>query len=104
MALSKQAELAKKRRPRLSSTAADDHTPEQPTPVRSNAQPGRVARKPRGSPNSLSRNGWRPSTFAPGKSVSIKVNPMKDGSTGGQFIGAKFTDGTTIGNWEKAGD
>jgi hypothetical protein len=54
-----------------------------------------------GSPNSLSRNGWRPSTFAPGKSVSIKVNPMKDGSTGGQFIGAKFADGTTIGNWDK---
>lgn len=54
-----------------------------------------------GSPNSLSRNGWRPSTFAPGTSVSIKVNPMKDGSTGGQFIGAKFTDGTTIGNWDR---
>jgi hypothetical protein len=54
-----------------------------------------------GSPNSLSRNGWRPSTFAPGKSVSIKVNPMKDGSPGGQFIGAKFADGTTIGNWDR---
>ena len=54
-----------------------------------------------GSPNTLSRNGWRPSTFAPGASVSIKVNPMKDGSTGGQFIGAKFTDGHTIGNWDR---
>jgi hypothetical protein len=54
-----------------------------------------------GSPNTLSRNGWRPSTFAPGASVSIKVNPMKDGSTGGQFIGAKFADGHTIGNWER---
>ena len=54
-----------------------------------------------GSPNSLSRSGWRPSTFAPGTSVSIKVNPMKDGSTGGQFIGAKFADGKTIGNWDR---
>ena len=54
-----------------------------------------------GSPNSLSRNGWRPSTFAPGKNVSIKLNPMKDGSTGGQFIGAKFADGTTLGNWDR---
>jgi len=54
-----------------------------------------------GSPNTLSRNGWRPSTFAPGASVSIKVNPMKDGSAGGQFIGAKFPDGKTIGNWDR---
>ena len=54
-----------------------------------------------GSPNTLSRNGWRPSTFAPGASVSIKVNPMKDGSAGGQFIGAKFADGKTIGNWDR---
>jgi hypothetical protein len=54
-----------------------------------------------GSPNTLSRNGWRPSTFAPGTSVSIKVNPMKDGSTGGQFIGAKFSDGHTVGNWDR---
>src|SRR4051812_20132456 len=28
-----------------------------------------------GSPNALSRNGWRPSPFAPGAAVSIKVNP-----------------------------
>ena len=54
-----------------------------------------------GSPNTLSRNGWRPSTFAPGASVSIKVNPMKDGSAGGQFIGAKFADGHVIGNWDR---
>ena len=53
-----------------------------------------------GGPNSLSRQGWRPTTFKPGDAVSIKVNPMKDGSLGGQFIGAKLADGTTIGNWE----
>ena len=54
-----------------------------------------------GSPNTLSRNGWRPSTFAAGTAVSIKVNPMKDGQPGGQFIGAKFADGHTIGNWDR---
>jgi hypothetical protein len=53
-----------------------------------------------GGPNSLSRQGWRPTTFKPGDAVSIKVNPMKDGSTGGQFIGAKLADGKTIGNFE----
>jgi hypothetical protein len=54
-----------------------------------------------GSPNTLSRNGWRPSTFAAGTVVSIKVNPMKDGQPGGQFIAAKFADGKTIGNWDR---
>jgi Family of unknown function (DUF6152) len=52
-----------------------------------------------GGPNSLSRQGWRPTTFKPGDAVSIKVNPMKDGSTGGLFVGAKLPDGKTIGNW-----
>jgi hypothetical protein len=27
---------------------------------------------------------------------------MKDGSSGGQFVGAKLADGTTIGNWDRA--
>ena len=52
-----------------------------------------------GGPNSLSRQGWRPTSFKPGDVVTIKVNPMKDGSTGGQFIGAKLPDGKTLGNW-----
>lgn len=52
-----------------------------------------------GSPNTLSRQGWRPTTFTPGAVVSIRVNPMKDGSPGGQFVAAKFDDGKTIGNW-----
>jgi hypothetical protein len=54
-----------------------------------------------GGPNSLSRQGWRPTTFKPGDTVSIKVNPMKDGSTGGLFVGAKLADGKTLGNWER---
>jgi len=54
-----------------------------------------------GSPNALGRQGWRPSTFAAGAAVSLKVNPMKDGSTAGQFIAAKFADGKTLGNWDR---
>ena len=50
-----------------------------------------------GGPNSLSRNGWRPTTFKPGDAVSIRVNPMRDGSLGGLFVGAKLADGKTIG-------
>jgi hypothetical protein len=53
-----------------------------------------------GSPNTLSRNGWRSSSFKPGDEVTVRVNPMKDGSAAGNFIGAKFeADGRTIGRW-----
>jgi hypothetical protein len=53
-----------------------------------------------GSPNSLSRRGWRSTTFKPGDQVSMRINPMKDGSAGGAFVGAKFSDGKTIGRWQ----
>jgi Family of unknown function (DUF6152) len=53
-----------------------------------------------GSPNQLGRQGVRPSTFPAGAAVTIRTNPMKDGSAGGAFIGAKLADGTTLGNWE----
>jgi len=54
-----------------------------------------------GSPNTLSRNGWRSTTFKAGDEVTVRLNPMKDGSAAGMFIGAKFAaDGKTIGRWE----
>jgi hypothetical protein len=54
-----------------------------------------------GSPNTLSRQGWRATTFKNGDVVTVRFNPMKDGSAAGQFIGAKFeSDGKTIGRWQ----
>jgi hypothetical protein len=54
-----------------------------------------------GSPNSLSRRGWRSTTFEPGDVVTVRLNPMKDGTPAGAFIGAKFeADGRTIGRWD----
>jgi hypothetical protein len=53
-----------------------------------------------GSPNSLSRRGWRSTTFKPGDVVTVRLNPMKDGTPAGGFVGAKFADGKTIGRWE----
>lgn len=53
-----------------------------------------------GSPNQLGRQGIRPSTFPAGAAVTIRTNPMKDGSAGGAFLGARLADGTTIGNWD----
>ena len=54
-----------------------------------------------GSPNTLSRQGWRAFTFKAGDVVTVRFNPMKDGSAAGQFVGAKFdADGKTIGRWQ----
>lgn len=53
-----------------------------------------------GSPNSLSRQGWRSTTFKRGDVVVVRINPMKDGTPGGSFIGAQFADGHTVGRWE----
>ncbi len=53
-----------------------------------------------GSPNNLGRQGIRPSTFSRGAVVKVRTYPMKDGSPGGLLIGAAFTDGKTVGNWE----
>ena len=53
-----------------------------------------------GSPNSLSRNGWRSTTFKPGDVVTIRLNPMKDGTPAGGFVAAKLADGKTLGRWE----
>ena len=54
-----------------------------------------------GSPNTLSRRGWRSTTFKPGDVVTIRLNPMKDGTPAGLFVGAKFaSDGHTIGRWD----
>jgi len=54
-----------------------------------------------GSPNSLSRQGWRATTFKPGEVVTVRIAPMKDGTPAGNFIGAKWdSDGRTIGRWQ----
>jgi len=39
-----------------------------------------------GSPNSMSRRGWRRTTFKPGDKVTAVINPMRDGSPGGALV------------------
>jgi hypothetical protein len=53
-----------------------------------------------GSQNQLGREGIRPSTFPPGAKVTIKVHPMTSGAPVASFIGAKMSDGTTVGKWD----
>jgi len=52
-----------------------------------------------GAPNSLGRQGIRPTSFPVGAKVVVRLNPMRNGAAGGMFIGAKFEDGKTIGTW-----
>lgn len=52
-----------------------------------------------GGPNTLFRNGWRPHSFKAGDVVDMKFNPMHDGSKAGLFVGARFADGSTLGQW-----
>lgn len=53
-----------------------------------------------GSPNALGRDGYRPSTFPAGVKLTARLNPMRNSSPAGSFVGAKFEDGKTVGRWE----
>lgn len=52
-----------------------------------------------GGPNTLFRKGWRPNSFEPGAVVELKFFPMHDGSNAALFVGARFSNGETLGNW-----
>ena len=39
-----------------------------------------------GSPNSMSRRGWRRTSFQPGDHVTVVMNPMRDGAPGGAMV------------------
>ncbi|HEU4617381.1 MAG TPA: DUF6152 family protein [Gammaproteobacteria bacterium] len=49
------------------------------------------------SPEHLLRAGWKPRMLKSGDRVTVVVNPMRDGSKGGQFVSASAGDGTPIG-------
>ena len=53
-----------------------------------------------GVPNRLYRAGWRPNSFEPGEEVAVRAFPMRDGGKAALFIGAKLSDGDTLGRWE----
>ncbi len=45
----------------------------------------------------LYRSGWRPHTLQAGQSVTVIVHPMRDGSSGAQFLSASGPDGAPLG-------
>jgi hypothetical protein len=50
-----------------------------------------------GSPNTLSRQGWKPSTLKPGDAVTVVANPMKDGTNAGLMYTVTLADGRVLG-------
>ena len=53
-----------------------------------------------GSPNTLAREGVRPSTFPVGAKAMFRVHPVKSGDPLASFMAAKFEDGTVVGKWD----
>lgn len=48
------------------------------------------------SPNLLARAGWRPNTVKPGDKIKVNISPLRDGSSGGQFVSATLSDGKVL--------
>ena len=49
------------------------------------------------SPNVLSRSGWKKSSLVAGQKVKVVINPMRDGSHGGNLVSVTLPDGVTLG-------
>ena len=63
-------------------------------------QPGGAAKEysiELGSPNTMSRDGWRRTSFKPGDHVVVTIHPMRDGSAGGSFVSAVDAQGKSLG-------
>ena len=54
-----------------------------------------------GAPMYLYANGWRPKTLKAGDKITVKLNPLRNGSPGGIVISATTPDGRTLGNQVK---
>ena len=50
-----------------------------------------------GAPGGLARQGWKPKTVVAGDKVTVRVHPLKDGSSGGQFLSIVLPNGQKIG-------
>lgn len=49
------------------------------------------------SPNVLSRSGWKKSSLVEGQKVRLVINPMRDGSHGGNLVSVTLPSGLTLG-------
>lgn len=50
-----------------------------------------------GSPNTMSRQGWTKTTLKPGDKVTVRVNPMRDGTAAGLLVNVTLPNGKVLG-------
>jgi hypothetical protein len=50
-----------------------------------------------GSPTVMIKAGWRKTSLKPGDNVTLYIHPMRDGSKGGDLVGAILADGSKVG-------
>jgi hypothetical protein len=55
------------------------------------------------SPNNLLRQGWKRTAMKTGDKVSVIINPLRDGKSGGLFNAVTLPDGTVLGNPKPTG-
>ena len=55
------------------------------------------------SPNNLRRQGWTRDSLKPGDRVTVVMNPLKDGKSGGLFVGVTLADGKVLGDPTRVG-
>jgi len=48
------------------------------------------------SPNNLKRQGWTRAALKRGDRISLRMNPLRDGSHGGLFLDVRLPDGRTL--------
>lgn len=48
------------------------------------------------SPNNLKRQGWTRVSLKAGDQVTVRINPLRDGSHGGLFLDVKLPSGRTL--------
>jgi hypothetical protein len=49
------------------------------------------------SPVALMRRGWKKETLKPGDKITVVINPLRDGQSGGLVVSVTGPDGTVIG-------
>jgi hypothetical protein len=50
-----------------------------------------------GSPNGLTRQGWKRNSLQPGERITMTVNPLMNGRPGGSIVRAVKADGSVLG-------
>ena len=56
------------------------------------------------SPNNLKRQGWKSDALKPGDKVTVVLNPLRDGKSGGLFISVTLPNGSILGDPTRHGD